>query len=301
MTTSALNPQLGSSLECLGLTPLEADVYGFLVQASPATGYRVAQALGKSVGMIYKAVESLEAKGAAMSADDGESRVIRAVPVADFIAQVRRQIDEACISATRALSTAPVPEPDDRLYRLTSREQVMQRAFEMFSRAERFAIVNATPGPAANLHDWMTSATAKGVRVAMKAFEPTALDGVDVRQDARGERAVRSAPGEWLLMTVDGRDVLVALFEHATGVLHAGYWTQNPLLAWTMFSGMSADFTLADVRQAVAAGLPAVQIQSRLDAMAAYEAPDSVGKLTLLSAYRRPAPARLRRNASQSE
>lgn len=301
MSIALHSSQLGPSLECLGLTALEAEVYEFLVQASPATGYRVAQALGKSVGMIYKAVESLESKGAAMSADDGETRIIRAVPVADFVAQVRRQIDEACASATRALAMAPEPEPDDRLYRLASREQVMQRACEMFARAERFAVVNATPGPAAEVAGWIASATSKGVRVALKAFAPTAIDGVDVRLDSRGERAVRSAPGEWLSMTVDGRDVLVALFEHATGVLHAGYWTQNPLLAWTFFSGMSADFALADVREGLASGLDAGSLRQRLDAVAVYEAPDSVGKLALLNAYRRPAPARLRRNAGRSE
>lgn len=301
MTHAMDTASFSESLESLGLTPLEAEVYEFLtMQGSPATGYRIAQALGKSVGMIYKAVESLEAKGAAMSADDGDSRIIRGVPVTDFVAQVRRRLDTACESVTQAVVSAPTTEPDDRLYRLTSRDQALQRAYDMLLRAARFVIVNATPGPAEALTQWMESATTRGVRVGMKAFAATELAGVDIRHDVRGAKAVQSAPGEWLVMTADGQDVLVALFEHGTGALHAGYWTQNPLVAWTMFSGMSADLALADVRGALREGVSTGEIRSRLDQLAAYESPESAGKLSLLSTYRRPTPARLRRETGKS-
>jgi sugar-specific transcriptional regulator TrmB len=42
---------------------LEAEIYTFLLRDSPATGYRVAQALGKPVANTYKAIESLQNKG----------------------------------------------------------------------------------------------------------------------------------------------------------------------------------------------------------------------------------------------
>lgn len=286
------------SLESLGLTPLEAEVYEFLVRESPATGYRIAQGIGKSVGMIYKAVESLEDKGAAMSADDGESRVIRAVPPADFAGQVRREMEEACAAAERGPEAAE-PAADDRLYRLTSREQVMGRAGAMFARAQRFAVVTATPGPAAALSERMAEASGRGVRVALKAFAKIEAAGVDVQLDPRGEAAVRAGPGEWLTMTVDGRDVMAALFEHGTGALHEAYWTQNPLVTWMMFTGLAADFSMADVRGALAAGASAADLKDRIEALAVYRAPDSVGKLALQSAYRRPSSARSRRRGSE--
>jgi hypothetical protein len=214
---------------------------------------------------------------------------------------VRRRVEAACATAIRQATLPPMPEPDDRLYRVTSRDQAMQRASEMLARAERFVIVNATPGPADAIGAWLKDTASRGVRVAMKSFAGTGIPGVDVRLDPRGEKALRSAPGEWLIMTADGRDILAALFEHANGQLHAGYWTQNPLLAWTLFSGMSADFVLADVRGALALGESAEQIQARLSGLAVYEAPDSEGKLAIISAYRRPTPARQRRDAGRTE
>ena len=44
------------SLVDLGLTPLEAEVYRFLLGAPGSTGYRIAQATGKPVGNSYKAI-----------------------------------------------------------------------------------------------------------------------------------------------------------------------------------------------------------------------------------------------------
>lgn len=299
MPTATRKAKLRASLESLGLTSLEAEVYEFLVQASPATGYRIAQAIGKSVGMIYKAVESLEAKGAAMSADDGESRVIRAVPVSDFVGRVRREIEEACSAAETGLIAAPEAVPDDRLYRLTSRQQVLQRAISMFAQARRFAVLTATPGPAAALVESLTEAAGRGVRVALKAFLPVRALGVDVRLDPRGVAAVSSAPGEWMTLTVDGRDVLVALFEHGTGVLHEAYWTQNPLVTWMMYTGLAADFAMADIREALAAGATADDIKKRIEALAVYRAPDSVGKVALQSVYRKPSSGRMRRKPAE--
>lgn len=290
---------LRDSLERLGLTPLEAEVYEFLAGHPASTGYRIAQGLGKPVGMIYKAVESLEGKGAAMTADDGDSRVVRAVPIADFLAGVRRGLEEACAAAERASDGPPEQAPDDRLYRLTSREQVIQRAVAMLDSAAKFAIVNATPGPAEDVREAMAAAAAKGIRVAHKAFAPSVIKGVDTRQDPRGRSAVHSAPGEWLLLTVDGGDLLAALFEHGSGKLHAGYWTQNPLLAWAMFSGLSSDLAMAEVRTRLASGSTVPEIRAGLDVLSVYDAPDSAGKAALVDVYRRPSPARSRRRPDE--
>jgi len=42
-----------------GFTNLESEIYVFLLGESPATGYRIAQAIGKPAANTYKAIESL--------------------------------------------------------------------------------------------------------------------------------------------------------------------------------------------------------------------------------------------------
>ncbi len=74
-------------LVALGLTETEALVYGYLIQNSPATGYRVSHAIGKQPANTYKAIASLQAKGAVM-AEEGGTKMCRAVPAEEFLARL---------------------------------------------------------------------------------------------------------------------------------------------------------------------------------------------------------------------
>ncbi len=51
-------------LQALGFTEIEALIYGYLVENSPATGYRISHAIGKQPPNTYKAIVTLENKGA---------------------------------------------------------------------------------------------------------------------------------------------------------------------------------------------------------------------------------------------
>ena len=76
-------------LVALGFTALEAEIYSLLLEEeAPATGYRVAQALRKPASNIYKALESLESKGAVM-VDEGESRLCRPIPPEELLRPAR--------------------------------------------------------------------------------------------------------------------------------------------------------------------------------------------------------------------
>jgi len=66
-------------LKALGFTETEALIYGYLVENSPATGYRISHDIGKQPPNTYKAIASLEDKGAII-VEVGERKLCRAVP-----------------------------------------------------------------------------------------------------------------------------------------------------------------------------------------------------------------------------
>src|SRR5688572_1961049 len=99
----------------LGFTPLEAEVYTFLVKESPATGYRVAQALGRPVAVIYKTLDSLTAKGA-LIVDNGPTRHCRAVPAQELLGRLERCFEERRAAAAKALAELREAPADDRVY-----------------------------------------------------------------------------------------------------------------------------------------------------------------------------------------
>src|SRR3954454_24931874 len=103
---SSINALVG-----LGFTGLEAEIYTALLAESPVTGYRVAQAIGKPAANVYKAIASLEAKGAVL-VDDGASRVCRAVPPDELLARLERGFAERKAQAASALARLRGAEGD---------------------------------------------------------------------------------------------------------------------------------------------------------------------------------------------
>jgi len=253
-----------TAFAALGLTPLEAEVYRFLLEQPGATGYRIAQGIGRPVGNIYKAVEALEAKGAVATSDDGGNRVAIGVPVAEWLQARRGVFDRACATVTVDLARAQVVPPadaedDDLVYRLADRDQMIERCRAMIRRARQFVVASIAPALIEDLAGALQAA-AQRVPVAVKCFQPRAIEGVEVILD-------------------DGL------------VLRMATWSRNPLLAWVQFTGLSSDLLLAAVRQRLAMGPDSKlkrELQGELDRLAAFESDASSGKLAIARRYRTP-------------
>lgn len=282
---------IASTLGVLGLTPLESEVYTFLLGESPATGYRVAQGVGKSIGSVYKTLEALESKGAIAVSDDAGARVVRAVAVEELFASRRRELDAAAALARAAIESGTSERVDELVYRVSGRNQALERAAAMLAASTDFCIVIATPGLVKLLRDSLQAAAGRAVHVGLKAFAPVEIPGVRVALDPRGLDAVVRGPGEWLVMTADASEMLHAVFDHSCETLHTGTWTAHTLLNWSAYTGMSSDFILAAVRTAIAGGADAAAVGAMIAEMVDFQTPRSVAKRRLMERYRGPNPA----------
>jgi sugar-specific transcriptional regulator TrmB len=290
VTVAARSHSAITALERLGLTSLEAQAYEFLVRESPASGYRVAQALGKPFGSVYKAIEGLDGKGAAMLSEESGNRVARAVPIDELVARSAREFEKSCRAAAANLQPRPPAEPDEHLYRIANRAQFFERARAMLAGAQDFILGSVTPMVASELLDPWRFAAARGVRVGLKTFGPLDVPGADITPDHRGPAALGTGPGEWIMLTVDGREVLMGLFDPDTGELNMGQWSENPLLAWSLFTGLGASLVLAAVRTSDLAGDP--KLKAIIERLSAYRTPGSGGKRVLLEKFRQPSRGR---------
>src|SRR5262249_31837414 len=134
------------ALVALGFTGLEAEVYAYLLAEAPATGYRVAQSLGRPVANVYKAIEALESRGAII-VDQGETRQSRAVPADELLKRLEREFQSRQAIAKDALAgLKPAPE-DERIYQLRTREQVFERCRSMLDRSKALIVADLFPDP----------------------------------------------------------------------------------------------------------------------------------------------------------
>src|SRR5690348_9159997 len=142
--------QCVDALAELGFTELEGRVYAFLCREAPATGYRIAQAIGKPVANVYKAIDTLERKGAVLI-DDGENRMCRGVPLDELLARIERDFRRSRTRAVQAFAGLEAPADDDRIYQLRSHEQILERARQMLAGARRVVLASLFPAPLESL------------------------------------------------------------------------------------------------------------------------------------------------------
>lgn len=170
-------PDVAQILIPFGFTNLESEIYTFLLRESPATGYRIGQELGKAAANTYKAVRSLQQKGAVL-VEDAASRSYRAVPSDELLARLTRDFEWRRAEAEMRLAEMNTGVEDDRIYSLRSSAQVIERARHMIGSAEAVVLLACTAGIADQVSDALLAAVRKKIRVLVACPEPIGIEGV---------------------------------------------------------------------------------------------------------------------------
>jgi HTH-type transcriptional regulator, sugar sensing transcriptional regulator len=234
------------ALSELGFTELEAEVYACLLEESPATGYRVAQITGRLPGNVYKALGTLEAKGAVIT-DQGTRRQCRAVPVTELLAHLKRRYDQQQARALDALTRIRPAAQDDRIYQLKTVDQVMERCRTMLTRAERIIVADIFPQPLQPLKADLVATAARKLSVTLKTYSDITLPGVKVVLNPHGEKFVTGFLGHWIVLVTDGFELLIAsLDSELTGVRQA-IWSRSATLGYMFHCSLAAEIQLCDL------------------------------------------------------
>jgi sugar-specific transcriptional regulator TrmB len=225
----------------LGLTELEAQVYVFLLQHSPATGYKIAKGIGRSFPSTYQGLASLEANGAIL-VDHGSNRLSRAVPLEEFMDQLEARFCERRRLIKAAVQRLPQCPSDTRIYQLASVDQVYERSRKMLAECEERALVELFPRPLEALRAPIEETAARGVDLTARLYESETLDGVRVVRSPYGSQTIRDFGSDWLALLIDGRQFLLAnLVAGGDGVLNA-VWSANPTVSRVLYDHANSDF-----------------------------------------------------------
>ena len=285
--------QCVQALTALGFTGLEAEVYTFLVQESPATGYRVAQVLTKPAANVYKSLEALERKGAIL-VDEGASRVYRAVPAEELLSRLERSFDERRERAAQALAQLQEgAADDDRVYGLQGREQVLERCRAMLARCRRNAVLDIFPLPLQWLRPDLEGAAARGVEVVAKVFEPTEVEGAKIVLNHRSEAVMGLYPGQLIILIIDGAELLVAVLGPDGTDVHQAVWTGSAYLSWAFYCAFVSEILFHAFLARIEQGASSDELRTVLSSFRHLFATDDVpGYGAFVARFERPRPDR---------
>jgi sugar-specific transcriptional regulator TrmB len=238
--------QAAKALTFLGFSEIEALVYCFLLEESPATGYRVSHGIGKPTANTYKAIAALALRGAIVI-DDSESRLCRAVPPDELLQRLDRDFDTRKRAAEAELSKIRQAEGDDRVYYLATVEQVVERARSMLRSAKRAVLLELFPRTVAFLAADLEAAAKRGVKVAVKVYEPVKLAGVLVVSTREVERVLSTWPGQQISIAVDGEQFMTALLSQDATAVHQALWSNSTFLSCFYYNALNVEHVLTEI------------------------------------------------------
>jgi sugar-specific transcriptional regulator TrmB len=214
----------------LGFTETETAAYLALLRDSPTTAYQISHAIGRPVANTYKAMSALRAKGAVL-ADDGRKSLCRAVPPDELLAARESEFQRSKAHVRSALEEVVKAEGDDRVYRLESAGQVLERARQMLAKKRSLVLVDLFPGPRAALAPALAGCARRGARVVAKVYEDVSIAGVETVRAQDPDMALRSWPGQQLSLVCDAAVHLLALLSGDLETVHQAVWSESDFLS----------------------------------------------------------------------
>jgi hypothetical protein len=240
MNRLATSDGITEALINTGFTPLEAEIYIYLLQHSPATGYKIAKGIGRSFTNTYKAIAGLQAKGAILM-DEGDHKLSRAVRIEELMDQMEARFREKRRIAVEAVRQLPVSEEDNRIYHLASTDQVYERCRRMLQECEERVLLELFPEPCALLREPVEATAARGIITAARVYAGESLEGVRVIQSPFGEENQKIWRSQWLALFVDGRQFLLGHLVQGGGGVYECVWSANPFISRAFYAFVNSD------------------------------------------------------------
>lgn len=227
----------------LGLNRLEATVYLRLLVNPPMTAYRMAKLLDKPAANVYKAFDTLLAKGAALL-DNDKSKVYRAVPAEEFLAQLQSGYNNQISETKEMLKGLETEFSDEKVYEIETVQLALEKAKRIIQQAEKVVIVDAFPLPMAELKPLLIQAVARGIQVYVQSYEPMELPGVELVTPAKAGLSLSYWKSQQMNVVGDGKEYILALFDSELSKVYQANWSQNLYLSVMVHAGLFNEFKL---------------------------------------------------------
>ncbi|PXA90081.1 hypothetical protein DMC47_28010 [Nostoc sp. 3335mG] len=237
------------ALTSFGFTELESRLYCELLRSGAASGYRLAQRVGKAAANVYQALNTLTQKGAVFVSDDLEDkRTYSPISPQHLMKILQESFEERHADALAKLESVYAPQSDERVYSIHSVQQIFERARTMLESATEIVLIDCFPEIFDLLREEIEAVRARGVRVAGIAYRPDyAGPDMPLNREAAAQLPSRW-PGLGMIIVADGSQYLVAqLSRDMTDVLN-GVWTDSVFLSCIFHSSVVADIRLVALR-----------------------------------------------------
>ncbi len=194
--------------------------------------------LNKAAANTYKALESLEKKGAVLVEEGITNKQYSAISIDEYLDQMEISFKDNRKYLERNLSNLGVLTSTDKIFKLQTPEQVYHRARKMFAKADSMILVDAYPTPLKKMKPYLEEAAANGTTIYVNAYESIEIKGCHVMVKQGARKALEVWLSDWFNVFVDGKDFIISAIEkNESGVQHA-IWGNGPHMTLLLHGGL---------------------------------------------------------------
>lgn len=237
-----------ASLVNIGFTALESDLYLFLQINGASTGYAVAKGIGKPVGNVYKALESLTLKGGA-SRSQSESITYVAVSWKNIISRQRNVFEQNIEQLQESLEKLPKKELDDHVYQVTNFQQIIEQANSAIKNSTHIILADLEPGSVIWFKNALEQAAKRGVEVRVKTYASEKIDGVRTTNRQKGEEIWASTQDISFHICADGIETAMAMIRSDKKTIIQAFHTKSVFLNMTVYYSLLYGLILTELKE----------------------------------------------------
>jgi len=256
-------------LQNLGFTHLESEIYIYLLGSEASSGYAIAQAISKPAANVYKAINTMEQKGAILI-DEGSTRLCHAVPAEELLNALQHNFETNKKQAGQFLESIDTAHANDKVFRLKKPEQVFEKCRNLIAHANKFVLVDAFKPALSPLLGDMEAAQGRGVEIAIHSYEATELPGVRAFLNPKGNDTRRKWQGQWLNLTVDAKNFIMAYFTEDLKKVEMAIWSNSPYISTVYHSALVSELQMSEIRRKISQTDDIAEIRQLMSDMEKY-------------------------------
>ncbi|MBN2790195.1 MAG: hypothetical protein JXR69_08390 [Candidatus Delongbacteria bacterium] len=240
---------LKNMLNDIGLNDLETTIYIWLLEHRKSTGYKIASQINKPVANTYKALGSLEIKGAVISDKSSGKAYFDTVPIEQFLNKMENEFANTRKNIIDEVKKLDVEQESGGIYELKSVEMVYGKAFSMIKSAEKLLLIDCFPIPMQKIKGHIKKAGKRKIDVYLKNYCAEKIDNINQIMSKNTEIPIESISGQWMMVLKDTEESLIAMFNQDGTELKHCIWTTNKFLSFVLFNGSIYEFNYTQIHK----------------------------------------------------
>jgi HTH-type transcriptional regulator, sugar sensing transcriptional regulator len=248
----------------LGFAESEAKAYLTLLEQGPLTGYELAKVSGIPRGNVYKVLEKMELRGAAMRLEgDGSTRYV-AVSPEEVLPRLAEAVQRTAERARALLQSVPRPPEASQVWNLRGYQALMDGARSLIRSARESLTIAICREEAPVLAADMRAAKERGIEI-----DTLCLTGCSEECGGCQGRISRHAvappdAGRWLVVVPDAHEVLAGEIPVVPEGGTTAIRTRQSLVVNLAAGYVQRSMVLAEMAEAIEAGEVADDVRAAM-------------------------------------